>query len=49
MIPVRLTHVQVDARIAAIRIGIQSGHAVRRQQIGQPNAQAGKQAQQTLQ
>lgn len=44
-----LTHIQIDASVAAVRVGVQSGHAVRWQQIRQPNAQAGKQAQQALQ
>lgn len=44
-----LTHIQIDACVAAVRVGVQSGHAVRRQQIGQPDAQAGKEAEQALQ
>lgn len=47
--PLLLTHIQIDASVAAVRVGVQSGHAVRWQQIRQPNAQAGKEAQQALQ
>lgn len=43
-----LTHVQVDARVTAGAVRVQSGHAVRRKQIGQPDAQAGQQIEQAL-